>query len=817
MLESTSGEKLFLRKQLMPIPGLPKSISVTVQEAKGLSVYCVYLPAEYKFQVYDTNLYPLYGYLLSRCPGILGIHLTPHLLLALQDCGGESSRVLVISKMLAWAPQGASLNPQQKSFILEQFEMAQGQRAKGYFKPFPTELLSSAMPHMPAAMQNPTDEQVVLDGFFVYSEDSLYELRPKVRPVTFFRHLLRRPNLFKHSFAESIATTCDMDVFRHFGDIADEFFTKGAHDQAFRLSMLMYRHLSEQLVLVYLHCICSAPTPEIRDALLDELSRSLRHIDLRESPELLGLLSQCRFVRPFLECALSRSQTSAVQHQLRDLLAVPGDLIAVLKLMFAQPEGALQHFTRLLRLLPALDDRALVAVCQACELQPGTPLAKLAADGGDDLQRRCVEMQLASLCLLTHRRRAAGEDGSTLLIEFLSSQRGRYGTAFAVQWCADWGCWDEAALVHFMLREWEPELECRLEGARLRARTGGREALAREAAGVMLPVLSHTQDLPTQASLLMQGLLFWRANELPLGPLEAHLAGRMDLYGPALCQVLLEEATLARIPPPGAPEEAAGQPVPVPGHLLPVPLDVGLLAGAVGQALRRDLEATARVAQSSFAVPSERLWTALTENLAKDPDKRACLLVPNSVLAIAAPPPPPSPARPASSAGGTPAPLPPQERPAQEQAGPAAPQPTASATAPQGDLYVFTCGHSYNGPTFRESLETLHKYIGNICPPTSFGVAVVEAAYRLPTIPLACPRCLYHSLVKLKTGPAAAPTLPPQSQPSLASQLLRPPLLGGPAGAGGGGSLGGLMVGEGRPAGPRAQPSARIHTTGASR
>lgn len=41
------------------------------------------------------------------------------------------------------------------------------------------------------------------------------------------------------SFADAIATTCNLDVFRHYSDIADEFFVRGhtdpkAYDVAFR-------------------------------------------------------------------------------------------------------------------------------------------------------------------------------------------------------------------------------------------------------------------------------------------------------------------------------------------------------------------------------------------------------------------------------------------------------------------------------------------------------------------------------------------------------------------------------------------------------
>lgn len=209
----------------------PCKVTVRTLPKKG-PLLCSFSKLNQQLSVYDpsSHRFPLFVYQLNQEAAL--VHFTNSLLFSVQrptssDILSNSERIWVISKILASTGPNSVNSIWKKSkaknpSVFQEFVLPTGQRILGMLQGYKTgEFVDEGLGDA--------------ESTFIWSQNTLYELRIKNAPGKIFKHLVNTDNT---QDADMIGKTFSLNMFELYEKCADEEFEKQNYDLAFKLYKL---------------------------------------------------------------------------------------------------------------------------------------------------------------------------------------------------------------------------------------------------------------------------------------------------------------------------------------------------------------------------------------------------------------------------------------------------------------------------------------------------------------------------------------------------------------------------------------------------
>jgi alpha-tubulin suppressor-like RCC1 family protein len=391
-----------------------------------------------KIEVYDSQFgkFPLFVYQLFE-NNVKLVYLTEKLIFVVASAE-RSYKLIVISKHLS----GTSANPRagtpklHRDVKLQEFEFPSREIVRGAFPAFKYNTLLVHQSHQPSSVTNElsSDDSKAfeikvnllwpLEGFYIWSYTTIYEVKPKDPPERIFFQLLAQVS----PAAESFGKTFGLDLFALYELAADQYLLKGDYGRALdlyylsnvriskfiakflsigrmdviitrlratlsepqALSMNERKYLSNTLLQCYLQRLLQKKNQKLDE----EFQTFLRRNEDYDAYQALELFMQYGFIRYFLLVAESRNLMTrglnmiaterGCLHLSQDELtflkdnyhleslkmAANGVLVRCLptnyqiKLYLEDPLTTYKYFDRIYALLPDLDEETLIVLAK---------------------------------------------------------------------------------------------------------------------------------------------------------------------------------------------------------------------------------------------------------------------------------------------------------------------------------------------------------------------------------------------------------------------------------------------------------------------
>eukprot|EP01127_Copromyxa_protea_P018804 TRINITY_DN5996_c0_g2_i1.p1 TRINITY_DN5996_c0_g2~~TRINITY_DN5996_c0_g2_i1.p1 ORF type:complete len:1186 (-),score=164.77 TRINITY_DN5996_c0_g2_i1:961-4518(-) len=234
-----------------------------------------------RMELFDANLgkFPFYSYQIGCDRAVRFVHMTDECLFVGSNLDEQRFQIQVFSRLLC----GNSTNKEADSSpILQTFLLPSGQIIHGNFRAFPNV-------HRPQS----------LNGFYCWSQDTLYEIKPKQSPEKMFFKLLASS---RDDEAEIIGTAFKLDILHLYETAADERFAKQDYGRALALYYLSNIEVNK-LVSLFLGI-------NRMDIVITKLRGLLRR------PQSMSASDQKRISQILLRCYIQRLLSTHVQGEI---------------------------------------------------------------------------------------------------------------------------------------------------------------------------------------------------------------------------------------------------------------------------------------------------------------------------------------------------------------------------------------------------------------------------------------------------------------------------------------------------------------------
>eukprot|EP01012_Entosiphon_sulcatum_P031935 TRINITY_DN4065_c0_g1_i1.p1 TRINITY_DN4065_c0_g1~~TRINITY_DN4065_c0_g1_i1.p1 ORF type:complete len:1428 (+),score=197.81 TRINITY_DN4065_c0_g1_i1:368-4285(+) len=245
----TTAERaeMWTAQRLAHLSGFPANMGVVQDFAKGGQLVAVFSQQTQHLELYDSSLlenkFPLFQFQLSF--NTVMAHSTEHLFFAFQAPKPQlrTPKLLVVSKLLSGTSTTAASwllhdNRQEKGSVFQEFCLPPEHRSYNFLPGF----RFRRTPTVPNSGRNGAASPVLMEenefeeeGLFIWTEDTLYELRERNSPCAIFYELLERD-----AFAEALnfGKTFGLDMVSLYEAAADRYFRAKNYHKAFQLYSL---------------------------------------------------------------------------------------------------------------------------------------------------------------------------------------------------------------------------------------------------------------------------------------------------------------------------------------------------------------------------------------------------------------------------------------------------------------------------------------------------------------------------------------------------------------------------------------------------